>query len=415
MTDGSKDEPLLQTCRQIRREALPISWRKRVFRFNGIENFIRWSLAVEPHQQQHVRHIDLNWGLSFLYLDQNGWTDCSWYMIQGVVPFPLNGELAFDKSLEFAEKWESRYVELCNLRRDLINRISPAAVGVLQQPPPGRLTGFRTETVLPQTSGSCSTESQIMPSVIQLLWNGMISLQGVETLWLAFCTSDNAGIRRDFTAEQHLVLEMLSEAMPAVRRLGFVSHSVPLDFLRNFRNLQSLSVDPKSQSTPSQTLDIVRSLKHLEELEFPAWIGVNRKLTLDRDPYPLEMESFTREFSQKMQPLRFLGLPFPFIHEFEMPLLHAHYASLRQLNLYFSGCRSHLNEEVEVNFFRQNARLFSSMWRLESINFYSEDVDHWRDMTLIPFRPISVRNDLPPNWVLARGFQISEIRQLAKM
>jgi hypothetical protein len=91
------------------------------------------------------------------------------------------------------------------------------------------------------------------------------------------------------------VLEMLSEAMPAIQRLGFASHAVGLDFLRNFRSLQSLATHRTSLSSPSQALEILSSLKYLDELDFPSWDTINRKNSLD--PLPLETVSFPNDLS----------------------------------------------------------------------------------------------------------------------
>ena len=119
------------------------------------------------------------------------------------------------------------------------------------------------------------------------------------------------------------LFRMLGEAMPSVKRMGFISHSIPLDFLRNFRNLRSLAMDQRSQSTPSQTLDILRSLRHLKELEFPLWLGTNRKNT--RAPYPLELNSipieYSNEFRQYVSIIQVLGLKLTPQPPFGMALL----------------------------------------------------------------------------------------------
>jgi hypothetical protein len=208
------------------------------------------------------------------------------------------------------------------------------------------------------------------------------------------------------------VLEMLSEAMPAVRRMGFASHAVGLDFLRNFRNLQSLATDRRSHSTPSRASEILRSLEHLEELDFSSWDTINRKSALD--PLPLETVSFPDDlsngFSEILSTMRVLWPGLSSLDPNGVALV-AHCTSLEQLNLYFPRNHVLLTKEKQLNIPNDIAEALTKLLKLNKINFYNKNVGDWRDPPSPPSKPLSIRNQKSA-WFLMGEFHISEVRQL---
>jgi hypothetical protein len=358
-------------------------------------------MRINPRWKQHVRHLDLIWGP--WNINYKGSHDCTWYMIQELVPFPLQGELAFDKDLlEPAEKWETRYVELCNQRQELMRRISPDSISVLNRPPSGRLLEFATNKVF-EIAAAPVTKPPNFPSIIQLLWNALLALPNVRSVWLRFGTTH--GIQPNFGSEQQLVLEMLGQAMPEIRRMGFVSHSIPLDFLRNYPNLVSLAMDDGSQSTIDQAWEILGSLKHLEELEIPTWTGVNRSYHQYICPLELTMlpTKAYNESAQCLGKIRVLGLELRFGPPFGLEYL-SQCKSLRQLNLYSMAFPYFLTENLKVIFIKEMAETLSEMPQLEQINFYAVDPSLGKDKSVIYFRPLSVRNEIPLRWVTSKRF-----------
>lgn len=100
-------------------------------------------------------------------------------------------------------------------------------------------------------------------SVISSTWTALSSLRTVKGLTTNIYPAqrgDPVSLGQDFNVEQQLILEMISSAIPNVYHFSVVSNLQPLTYLRHFHNLKLLNFCGYSESSPDETLSILRSL-----------------------------------------------------------------------------------------------------------------------------------------------------------
>jgi hypothetical protein len=151
-------------------------------------------------------------------------------------------------------------------------------------------------------------------SVVVATWEAFSSLPNLQEVLIAFqhpmryTLDGNRTVYHgtvDSSHEQNLIMEMVSHACPRIQTLTIAKSSerFNLSYLTNFHDLRHLSFNGKISTSPEDSLQILRSLKHLDTLTLvppPA-----------RSWLPSAISSLTPGIIGKMNPLRSISLMCP--------------------------------------------------------------------------------------------------------
>lgn len=181
---------------------------------------------------------------------------------------------------------------------------------------------------------------------ISNIWNSLIRLRSTIDLRL------NLGRYRNVNnyetamskpdAEQEIFVQMISLAMPNLRRLTLVTTLLSLPVLQHFQNLTHLEFSGHSLSSPSETLQVLRSLPNLTSLSLGRGPTIyDRDSGLDTDLLH-KYQCVTEEVLRGLNPLLALRIVHltkahasPFLTKKMLrAALESHNMSLRELRLF---------------------------------------------------------------------------------
>ncbi|KAF4634556.1 hypothetical protein G7Y89_g3546 [Cudoniella acicularis] len=114
-------------------------------------------------------------------------------------------------------------------------------------------------------------QGRLFPHMMTLLYHSLTRMTNIKEIKFSVSFSYDIGESRcpNFAPENHLLLEMLAEAMPRIHSLAYFSsqaHLHSMNPISNFRLLRKLVIEVHSSSTSKETLEVLLSLSHLEEL-----------------------------------------------------------------------------------------------------------------------------------------------------
>ncbi|KAH6678691.1 hypothetical protein B0J14DRAFT_635776 [Halenospora varia] len=317
--------PLASTCWQIRHEALPILFQHYPFSFSFLSDFLDWTSRGPAHLVRQVRVIRINEMTSNMYP--------RWY---GRPPHICLGST---ETGEFTASWWINKLQEKRIKRYTLHD--------------GGLSGGNLD---------------LSPSKIGALWTAFLAMPKTRQLWLDLLIdpldflAEGGSFNGDLASalEKEIVLEMVAAAFPDMKILTVTLNLHSLDFLRDMPKLKYLHINGPTTSTPSDTLDILLSLKYLDSLTVRSERPSQETYSYLDIAQRLKHCSITPQVIEKMNPLGRLEvyvnnrLP-PFYSGNEMiKALEAHKNSLQVL-LFISE-----DEACSIDFCMQLLRFIKS-------------------------------------------------------
>ncbi|KAE9366078.1 hypothetical protein N431DRAFT_495852 [Stipitochalara longipes BDJ] len=319
-------------CHQVREETFPFVLQIPRY-FGTAERLWRWTSRGDQ------RHLDLISDISVnFYVD----TMSKFWLLKHT-PIDINDGLV----LHSGEWWESRYLKAV---RPII--VKPASVWR------SIFKAIKTVVNILKLAFIKTTE-EVRKSAVVSTWKTFSSLTNLRKLGIDFQVPIPFAMNRDpllypslvdSIIEQQLILEMISVACPTLQTLIMANSSERLNLscLTNFHNLRHLSFNGKFGNSPEETLQILRSLRHLDSLTLV-------RLPPNRDLWSIQTNFFvTPDMIEKMNPLRSLSLmylahqtPSDFLSAPMLQALANHKDTLRSLAIDIFCCvDGHLVERL---------------------------------------------------------------------
>jgi hypothetical protein len=229
-----------------------------------------------------------------------------------------------------------------------------------------------------------SSSNYVPCGFVDKLGVAMSTLSNLKTLHLIMNTSDSSS---DYSVEFQLVTEMVSSGVTNLRRLDLdqTPDPIPLDFLKNLRNLRHFRFCGYSKSTPEETIEIFQCLNRLESLEIYA-TGPNNK------GVPCNTHEIIRQIPNLKTFLVSQRGPKPFISVQMLEALHAHKESLRSLSLYWVDAEQQCGPEIALDptAFEELVGLVSTLPRLEVLNLAFRVLETYGNFDIKPLLPASI-------------------------
>jgi hypothetical protein len=185
-------------------------------------------------------------------------------------------------------------------------------------------------------------KTKIVTSPIASTWNALTAIPELKKLWISLNDQSGAPVPR-YDIEQQLVLDMTAAACSKIQEFTGFSNLLPLSYLRNFHDIRLLRFSGYSKSTPQETSDILRSLKHLDTIiiyRYPEYYDRDQAIITSELPRYL---SFTPDVLERVQVLKRFEIshmtprvPSQHVNIPILRALRAHKKSLRDLSIHSS-------------------------------------------------------------------------------
>jgi len=258
--------------KQLRREVLGIVLANSKF-FQSLEYLAKWTARAPPHLLPLVSNVSIH-----IFKE-------SLLPIADAPRRSVSDSKLYDAST--AEWWEAEYA-----RR---------APKFMEKPPsPSWAANFLDRLkIFEKKPGNVGDQSPISSA-----WNSFTAIREIRKIWLVIKDGSNPSPVRRNDIEQQLLLDMMASKFTHLQELTVFSNLVSLEYIRKFRDLRTLRFTGYSWSTPTETADILCSLKNLDSViifRYPDhYDRDNSILTAALPAY----KSLTPEVIEKLNPLK---------------------------------------------------------------------------------------------------------------